>query len=118
MAVDVDGYSSGYPTPAVVTTSADDAPRMLAFASIAPNPFNPRAEIRFEVPRRSDVRLRVHDLRGRVVKTLVNAVFDAGTHSVNWEGRGDDGAVSAAGVYFVRLEDGRDVRTAKLIPAK
>jgi len=118
VAVDADGYASGYPTPAVVTTSVNDAPRMLAFASIAPNPFNPRAEIRFEVPRRSDVRLRVHDLRGRVVKTLVNTAFEAGTHSVNWEGRSDDGGVVAAGVYFVRLEDGRDVRTAKLVLSK
>ncbi len=118
VAVDVDGYGSGYPVPAVVSTAADDAPRVLALASIAPNPFNPRTEIRFEVPRTSDVRLRIHDLRGRVVRTLIDGAFDAGVHTVSWEGRSDDGAIVAAGVYFVRIEDGREVRTGKVVLAK
>ncbi len=58
VAVDTDGYASGYSGPAVLTTGVDEAPRVLALASISPNPFNPATVIAYEVPQRSDVSSR------------------------------------------------------------
>lgn len=63
-----------------------------------PNPFNPTAQIRFVLPRRAGVRLEVFDLLGQRVAVVVDAVLDAGSHAVRF-----DGAELASGVYVVRL---------------
>jgi len=69
----------------------------------APNPFNPRTSISFELARPGPVRLDIHDVRGRLVARLVDAPYPAGRHSAVW----DDRKV-ASGVYFARLvADGR-----------
>lgn len=118
VAVDVDGHVGGYSEPVATGTAVDDAPRTLALTSIAPNPFNPRTLIRFDVPRTGRVSLRVHDARGRLVRTLAEGVRTAGAHEAVWQGRDDGGAAVAAGVYFVRLDDGRSVRTSKVVLSK
>jgi len=118
VAVDVDGHVGGYSDPVATGTGVDDAPRSLALTSIAPNPFNPRTLIRFEVPRQGRVHLRVHDARGRLVATLQDDVLSPGAHEAVWQGRDDRGAVAAAGVYFVRLDDGVSVRTSKVVLSK
>lgn len=64
-----------------------------------PNPFNPRAEIRYEMPREGRLRLTLHDVRGRQVAVLFDGWQSAGTHAVVWDGR-----EAASGVYFVRGE--------------
>lgn len=69
-----------------------------------PNPFNPRTEIRFSIPERGSVQLRVFDAAGRVVATLADGTLSAGEHRVVWAGRTDSGAAVASGVYFYRLE--------------
>jgi hypothetical protein len=73
----------------------------------APNPFNPSTQVRFEVPGTAGALvpavLRVYDLSGRLVRTLVAEPVTPGTHSVTWNGQDDSGARVASGVYFARL---------------
>jgi hypothetical protein len=64
-----------------------------------PNPFNPATNIRFSLPARELVTLKVYDALGREVSTLVNSVKDPGTYTVRF-----DGSRLASGVYFYRLE--------------
>ncbi|MEX2116159.1 MAG: T9SS type A sorting domain-containing protein [Bacteroidota bacterium] len=64
-----------------------------------PNPFNPATEIRFAIPEEGLVTLRIYDVLGRVVTTLVNENRQAGPHSVRW-----DASQVPSGVYFSRLE--------------
>lgn len=118
VAVDADGHAGGYSDPVTTGTAVGDAPRSLALTSIAPNPFNPRTLIRYDVPRDGRVTLRIHDARGRVVRTLNDAVLTAGAHEAVWQGRDDQGAEAAAGVYFLRLDDGQGVRTSKVTLSK
>ena len=74
------------------------------FQSI-PNPFNPTTAIRFEVPAGGGtVRLRVFDVSGRLVRTLVDGAVPGGMRSAAWDGCDDRGAPVASGVYFYRLE--------------
>lgn len=69
-----------------------------------PNPFNPRTTIRFGVGRAGPGSLRVHDLRGRVVRTLLSGNVDAGHGAVVWDGRDDSGRPVSSGAYTYRLE--------------
>lgn len=63
-----------------------------------PNPFNPTSTLTFELPTRSDVRLVVYDVLGRLVHVLIDGVYEAGRHQATFEG-----AHLPSGVYLVRL---------------
>lgn len=78
-----------------------------AFAGIAPNPFTRATTIHFAAPSRGRVRLTIHDLAGRRVRTLLDgaAAGDAGG-AVRWDGRDETGRALPAGVYFCRLAAG------------
>jgi hypothetical protein len=64
-----------------------------------PNPFNPETKISFEIPKQSLVILKIYDILGQEVATLVNGVKDAGKYSVDF-----DGSALTSGTYFYRLE--------------
>lgn len=83
-----------------------------------PNPFNPSTTIRFELPRRGDVRLSVYDLSGRLVTVLTEGRHGPGEHEVVWMGRDTRGAPVASGVYFCRMEAGGFSRTTKMVLLK
>lgn len=75
-----------------------------------PNPFNPTTTIRFEVPEESKVELKVYDILGREVATLVNEVKHAGNYKVSF-----NASDFASGVYFFRLQAGSFTNTKKMI---
>ena len=78
-----------------------------------PNPFNPSTVISYQLPVNGYVTLKVYDVLGREVKTLVNDRQTAGTHSVTFDAR-----TLASGVYFYRLSAGSFVSTKKLMLIK
>ncbi|MDO9171217.1 MAG: C25 family cysteine peptidase [bacterium] len=86
-------------------TGADDGelPSRLVLDQNRPNPFNPATEIRFSVPRRTAVSLKVYDLAGRVVRTLVAGELEGGEHAAVWRGDDDAGARAPSGLYVYRL---------------
>jgi len=69
-----------------------------------PNPFSNHTEICFSIPRTQHVSLKIYDSSGRLVRTLVYGEFDAGMHTVKWDGRNSNGSMVAAGVYFYQLK--------------
>jgi hypothetical protein len=69
-----------------------------------PNPFNPKTTISFSIPNSSFVTLKVFDLLGREIATLVNEDKSAGTHIATWDGRNNSGVRVSSGVYFYHLE--------------
>jgi flagellar hook assembly protein FlgD len=71
--------------------------------------------VSFIVPRAEHVQMKVHDVTGRLVRTLVDSRLDAGEHRVRWDGRSDRGARSAAGVYFLRLDTSQGSSSRKVI---
>jgi hypothetical protein len=73
----------------------------------APNPFNPRTTLRFELDRPGDVRLEIYDLAGNRVRSLVAARLEAGAHEAEWDGRDERGLGLASGVYLVQLRGTR-----------
>jgi len=80
----------------------------------APNPFNPRTTLRFELTHDEVVGLKIYDLSGRCVRTLVEGRLEAGEHQVVWDGRDDAGIGLASGVYLVRLRGPHFLETRRL----
>jgi hypothetical protein len=98
----------------VPTASAPAAPRRLAISS-HPNPFNPRATVVYELPAAGHVVVDVVDLRGRRIRTLLDAVKPAGTGHVIWDGTDDHGRACASGLYFHVLRSGGETRLGKMM---
>ncbi len=72
-----------------------------------PMPFRTRTVLAWDLAERGSVTLRVYDVSGRLVRSLVPGVaMEAGRHSIEWDGRDDGGAPTTAGLYFGRLEAG------------
>lgn len=80
-----------------------------------PNPFNPSTTIRYYVPERGRVRLDIYDTGGRHVVSLLDRVEDAGPGSVSWNGLNGAGGSAASGVYFCRLQFGKERIERKMI---
>ena len=79
-------------------------PRATALYQNAPNPFNPTTTIRFDLAHDGHASLRVYDVAGRMVRTLVDEEFSAGRREVIWDGSDDTGERVSSGLYLYRLE--------------
>ena len=71
-----------------------------------PNPFNPSTQISFRLAEHGATTLRIYDLLGREVATLINGQLASGNHTVNFIGSG-----LSSGIYFVRLVQGSNTQT-------
>lgn len=81
----------------------------------SPNPLNPRTDISFDLQKRSRVQLRIYDVSGKLVRTLVAGdVMDPGKCSVAWNGKDDRGSPVASGAYIYRLQAGPSVVTNRM----
>ena len=78
-----------------------------------PNPFNPVTTLSFALPIETEVSLKVYNLQGREVMSLVNGNMEAGYHSVVW-----NADAHASGVYFVKMVAGSFISTQKLMLVK
>ncbi|MBN1399049.1 MAG: T9SS type A sorting domain-containing protein [Bacteroidetes bacterium] len=84
-----------------------------------PNPFNPKTVISYNLKERSEVGLRIYDVLGREIVTLVNEVKDAGYYTVEWDGRNSAGLQMSSGVYFYQLKcENGFVDTKKMVLMK
>ncbi len=80
----------------------------------APNPFNPRTTIRFDLAAAGSARLAVYDVAGRLVRVLVAGELPAGSHEAVWDGLDSNGRAMASGSYLARLEAAGATATARL----
>jgi hypothetical protein len=82
-----------------------------------PMPFTSEARVAFSLAERARVTLEVFDVRGRLVKTLAQGSYGAGSHSMTWDGCDNGGRAAASGVYFIRCAsaDESHVRSAVLV---
>ena len=74
--------------------------------SAGPNPFNPSIELQFSVVQASPVEILVFDIKGALVKRLVNETYPAGYHTVAWHGTDSNGRQVSSGAYFIRMRAG------------
>ena len=103
------------------STGVEDAeiPTEFALDQNFPNPFNPSTTIRFALPMRASVELKVYDLLGREVRVLMSGdQFAPGIHSVTWDGRNSIGQAVATGVYFYRINASGFTESKKMLLLK
>ncbi len=98
------GFWAGTDVSTAVEQEAPPAlPAVYQLYPNAPNPFNPTTAIRFDLPRPGRTDLRIFDLRGRLVRVLLNESLPAGRHRAIWDGRDNSGIGVASGVYLLLM---------------
>jgi len=102
-------------TPNGVTAVKDAVPiaRVFRLEQNYPNPFNPTTQISYTLAKASNVSLKIYDILGREVATLVNGKNQPGQHSVSW-----NALTVPSGVYFYRIVAGDFVQTKKMVLVK
>jgi flagellar hook assembly protein FlgD len=105
-----DGWTAVSQRVSAVVPAAD-----LALRPNVPNPFSTETLVSFTLPQRTEVTLAVYDVAGRRVATIFSGEKDAGAHDVQWNGLGDNGRLVSAGIYFCRIQAGKQSLTRKML---
>ena len=93
-------------------------PETYALHQNYPNPFNPTTNIRFDMPEDGIVSLKIYDVLGRKVITLLHAEIPAGQHAYSWNGKDMYGRMAGTGIYFYRLKTTGYTKTRKMLLVK
>jgi photosystem II stability/assembly factor-like uncharacterized protein len=93
-------------------------PNNISLCQNYPNPFNPSTKIEFALPHEANISLKIYDVMGREVATLLHEAKSAGRYVVEWNGRNTLNRQAASGIYFYGLEAGNYVETKKMILLK
>jgi hypothetical protein len=107
--------------PTSVEGEAASVPLQFSLRQNYPNPFNPSTSIRYTVDSRqtsSPLTLKIYNVRGQLVRILVDGEIEPGNHQVVWDGRDDRGEEVSSGVYLYRLAVGDEVQTKRMVLLK
>ena len=91
----------------------DVLPKTYSLSQNYPNPFNPSTTIKFSLPHSGKVTLKIYNILGQVVETLVSERLTAGVYKYEW-----NASNLSSSVYFYRLETGKFVETKKMLLLK
>ena len=83
-----------------------------------PNPFNPITTIRYNLPEDAFVNITIYNMKGNVVKNMVNNMESAGYKSVQWNATNNAGSLVGAGIYLYMIQAGEFKKTSKMILLK
>ncbi len=102
-------------TTTVPPQTGGQLPQTVALMGAYPNPFNPETTIRFALPMTMPIKLRIFNILGNEIATLVDGALNAGYHSVRWQGSQLDGTPAASGMYLIRLETPQGQQMGKML---
>jgi hypothetical protein len=102
-------------TTNVNITDTGKLPKVNSLAQNFPNPFNPSTTIKFDLKDKGFVTLKVYNVAGELVRTLVNGMKDAGAYTIPWNGMNDRGGAVASGIYFYKMETKDFSQTKKMV---
>jgi hypothetical protein len=101
--------------PLIPTDTPVEMPRITFQVSNYPNPFNPGTTIRYAMPRAGNLKLSVYNVRGHLVKTLIDGPRPAGENqTIFWDGSDNLGSAAASGVYFYEARAAGEVKIGKM----
>lgn len=87
-----------------------------------PNPFNPSTSIRLEIPERSNVSVKVYNILGKEIITLIEKELSPGIHTIDWEAKDSNGLLLPSGVYLIRFNavnsNSNHIKTIKTVLIK
>lgn len=105
-------------SPISVRPISSDIPNKFELGQNYPNPFNPTTTIKFNVAKTSNVSIKIYDVMGKLVYTLVNQRMIPGKYDVKWTSVNNEGQFVATGVYFYRIEAGDFTDVKKMVLVK
>jgi len=108
----------GLPVEEKNTVPAPDQDGILGIRSAAPNPFNPRTIVVFELKETRELDIAVYNMAGKKVRSLGRGRFESGVHSIVWNGEADAGRPCASGVYLFDIRGGGLQATRRLVMLK
>ena len=111
--VDFQGGTQTYGPVSATPTEA--LPQTYRLYQNYPNPFNPETWISYQLPKFGPVTIKIYNVKGQLVTTLVDGEQAPGTYRVRWSGRDLHGAPAASGVYFCQMKGGQYTRTTKMV---
>jgi hypothetical protein len=79
-----------------------------------PNPFNPSTTIKFQMPKPSQIVMQVYNLKGQIIKTLINEEYQAGYHTAVWDATNNAGNRVSSGIYILQMKSESFSKTIKL----
>lgn len=94
------------------------APETFELSQNYPNPFNPETKIHFQLPKSGKVVIKIFDVLGREVRTLVDGDRNAGFHEVTWDARDNFGRQVSTGIYYYQITAGEFRQTKKMLLMK
>lgn len=124
--IDEDGAESDYSKIEVFQTDGaitdvddiNELPESFSLEQNYPNPFNPETNVRFALPEASNVTLKIYNVLGQEVRTLVNESMTAGVHNTVWNGRDNNNNEVTSGIYIYKIVAGQFVQSKKMILLK
>ena len=93
-------------------------PNKISISQNYPNPFNPETRFQYNIPVDGVVSIKVYDILGKQIKTLVNHWKVAGAHKEIWSGQNGKNQMVSSGVYFYQIKVGNEQITKKMIFSK
>jgi hypothetical protein len=102
----------------IISDAGDDGtttPKRFTFLTNSPNPFNPSTNVQFALEKPGHVVLKVFDVLGRAVKTLIDADLEAGHHVVEFEGIDQAGRTLGSGIYFAQMATRGQTKVRKMV---
>lgn len=119
---DMGAYGGPYAASWYVVTAVEYKPEELAHLPKSlelfqnyPNPFNPTTTIKYQLPKSTEVSLKIYNLLGQLVRILIDEKQMAGNYSIIWDGKNDNGQLVTSGVYMCRIQTQNFVKTKKMI---
>ena len=115
----IKAYNMGWTPPVGIDDEQEEQlPTEFALYQNYPNPFNPSTTIKYALKENADVVLKIYNILGQEVRTLVNAKQTPGFKTVVWDGRDNNGLPVASGVYIYRIQANDFVRNMKMVLMK
>jgi hypothetical protein len=108
-----DGSQLSNAVVALGSLSVESTPTEFALLQNFPNPFNPETTIKYNVAEGGSVSLRIYNVVGQVVRTLVAEQQSAGRYTIRWNGTDDRGVSVSSGIYFYQITAGREFQDVK-----
>jgi hypothetical protein len=83
-----------------------------------PNPFNPTTNISFSIPEASNVNIKIYNVKGQLVRNLVNEFMIKGNHTIQWNGTNDYNKNVSTGIYFIKVQNNQNTAIKKALLLK
>jgi len=80
-----------------------------------PNPFNPTTTIEYQLPKAGNVRIKIYNINGQLVRAFENTNQNSGTHTVVWDGKNNGGQAVATGMYVYQVAFENSILTKKML---